>query len=92
MDMDGPPPGRQHLVEIHPLLVPFGLEMPVGVAGLSDRRVPQLPLHPSDVGACLEEPGGVAMPHRAGLPVRQLGFRYGSSWSRGRQTCSENAP
>jgi hypothetical protein len=46
--------------------------MPVGVAGLRDRRVPELRLHPPDVGAPLKEPGGVAVPHRVGLPVREL--------------------
>ena len=66
------PAGRQHLVQIHSFLVPVRLQMPVGVAGLRDRRVPQLPLHPPDVGTSLEEPGGVAVPHRVGLSVREL--------------------
>jgi hypothetical protein len=46
--------------------------MPVRVAGLRGRRVPELPLYPADVRPGLEEQGGVAEPRRVGLPVRKL--------------------
>ena len=37
--------------------MPPDLDMPVGIDGLRDRRVPELSLHPPDVEAALEQPG-----------------------------------
>ena len=53
--------------------MPLDLDVPVGVDGLRDRRVPELSLHPPNVSARIEQPGRVAMPGRMILPIRKLG-------------------
>ena len=50
-------------------LMPFGLDVAIGVGGLADASVPELPLNPPDVRAALEQPGRKGMPRRVIWPV-----------------------
>src|SRR4029453_8101470 len=45
----------------------------VGVGSLADAGVPELSLHPSDVGAALQQPGRERVPRRVIRPVGELG-------------------
>jgi hypothetical protein len=55
------------------VFMPLDLDVPVGVDGLRDRRMPELALHPPDVRPRVQQPCRVAVPGRVVFPIRELG-------------------